>query len=370
MARVKSWIARFQASHAWRAWQWGLERRGAVMAGGIAFAGLFSVFGALLAGFSLLGLALGNDGDLYDGVVGAVDQALPGLLDVPAGDGVVDPADVVRSDLVTWTGGIAFATALFAGLGWLDALRMAIRSMFDLPWLQKNIVVKKLGDAVVLATVGLSLVASALVSLLIGSAASWLLRLAGLEGGPVATLVLRLAALGVVVALDVVILVVILRLLAGVRLPWARLRGGVLIGALAMAALTQAAGLLAGSAASRNPLLATGAALVGLLVMLNLVSRVMLYACAWIAVGVVPDPEVALGNERVSLHKDVDGARPPGTSSVIRPRPTSQRPTSQRATDRTTLAAGVVLGAVGLAAARVLGGGLRSVVSLVRGDGG
>ncbi len=362
VAGAKALVAKVQSSHPWRAWQWNLERRGSVMAGGIAFAGLFSVFGALLAGFSLLGLALGNDGDLYDSVVGTVDQALPGLLDVPAGDGVVDPADVVQSDLVTWTGGIAFATALFAGLGWLDALRMAIRVMFDLPWLQKNVVVKKLGDAVVLATVGLSLVASALVSLLIGSAASWLLRLVGVEDGPVATLVLRLAALGVVVALDVVILVVILRLLAGVRLPWARLRGGVLIGALAMAALTQGAGLLAGSAASRNPLLATGAALVGLLLILNLVSRVMLYACAWIAVDVVPDPV----HERVDLRKAVRSGRPAAQSPAHRSEPTS----SQRATDRTTLAAGVVLGAVGLATARVLGRGLRSVVSLVRGAGG
>ena len=223
---MKDLLARLQRTHAWRAWQAYGKRRGPILAGGIAYAGLFSVFGAVVAGFSVFGLVLGSNGPLFDAVVRAVDDSLPGLLDVPAGDGVIEPSSLVDPNLVSWTGAIAFLTAVLAGLGWLDALREGVRAMAGLPPLEQNVVKAKLVDVGVLATLGLAVLASAVLSIGTGSAASWLLQQVGLEGGPVASAVLRVAAFLVVAAADALILVVVYRLLAGLHLPWVRMRRG------------------------------------------------------------------------------------------------------------------------------------------------
>jgi membrane protein len=360
---VKDLLARLQRTHAWRAWQAYGKRRGPILAGGIAYAGLFSVFGAVVAGFSVFGLVLGSNGPLFDAVVRAVDDSLPGLLDVPAGDGVIEPSSLVDPNLVSWTGAIAFLTAVLAGLGWLDALREGVRAMAGLPPLEQNVVKAKLVDVGVLATLGLAVLASAVLSIGTGSAASWLLQQVGLEGGPVATTVLRVAAFLVVAAADALILVVVYRLLAGLHLPWVRMRPAVVGGGLALALLTHLSGLLVGSAGSRNPLLATGAVLVGLLVLLNLVSRVMLLAACWMVT--LEDPAKVLDQgppEAIDLTKD--DLRPSQRAARL----ASAQPTyGQRAADRTTLAAGVVLGAAAVVTGRVLRRGAASIVDLVRG---
>lgn len=358
--------ARFQRSHAWRTWQLYGRRRGPVLAGGIAYAGLFSVFGAVVAGFAVFGLVLGSNGPLFDAVVSAVDDTLPGLLDVPAGDGVIEPASLVDPDLVSWAGAVAFLTAVFAGLGWLDALREGVRAMFAMPPIEQNVVKAKLADLLVLATLGLTLLTSAVLSIGTGSAASWLLQQVGLEGGPVGSVALRVLAVVVVAAVDTVVLVVVFRLLAGLHLPWVRMRGAAIGGGVVLAVLTQLSGVLIGSAGSRNALFATGAVLVGLLIVLNLVSRVMLVSACWMVV--YDDPDAVREHvvpEPVDLVKSDDHLRTadprkrtfgPGPAPVV----------SQRAADRTSVAAGVVLGAGAVVVARVLRGAASSAVDLLR----
>jgi membrane protein len=358
--------ARLQRSHAWRTWQLYGSRRGPVLAGGIAYAGLFSVFGAVVAGFSVFGLVLGANGPLFDAVVSAVDDTLPGLLDVPAGDGVIEPASLVDPNLVSWTGAIAFLTAVFAGLGWLDALREGVRAMFAMPPVEQNVVRAKLVDVLVLATLGLAVLTSAVLSIGTGSAASWLLQQVGMEGGPVGTVALRLVAFAVVATADALILLVVFRLLAGLHLPWIRMRGAAIGGGVALAAITHLSGLLIGSAGSRNALLATGAVLVGLLIVLNLVSRVILVAACWMVVYDDPDAVLEHGPpEPVDLVKSdayLRAADPRKRTFGPGPEPT----VSQRAADRTSVAAGVVLGATAVVVARVLGRATTSAFGLLR----
>ena len=200
---MKDLIARFLRSHAWRAWQL-RQRRGPVLAGGIAYAGLFSVFGAVVAGFAVFGLVLGSNGALFDAVVSAVDDTLPGLLDVPAGDGVIEPSSLVDPNLVSW------ARCDRLRHRGVRRPRLAGRAARGRPVdardgpLQQNVVKTKLVDVGVLATLGLAILASAVVSIGTGSAGSYLLRLIGLEGGPIATVTLRLGAVVVVAAADAV----------------------------------------------------------------------------------------------------------------------------------------------------------------------
>ncbi len=103
--------------------------------------------------------------------------------------------------------------------------------------------------------------------------------------------------------------------------------------------------------------------LVGLLVLLNLVSRVMLLAACWMVT--LEDPAKTLDHgppEAIDLTKDEP--RPSQRAARL----ASAQPTyGQRAADRTTLAAGVVLGAAAVVTGRVLRRGASSLVDLVRG---
>ena len=55
------------------------DHRGNLLAGGIAYAAFFSVFAAVVAGFSVFGLLLANS-PLFDDTMDAVNDRLPGLL--------------------------------------------------------------------------------------------------------------------------------------------------------------------------------------------------------------------------------------------------------------------------------------------------
>lgn len=363
-------LARFFATHLWRTWDNHSQRRGAVLASGMAYAALFSVFGALATGFSLFALVLGSNTGLYNEVVAAVDSALPGLLDVGSDGGAVSPRDLVQSNALSVTGAVAFAATIYAGLGWLDAAREGIRAMFDIRTLPGNIAVKKVRDLGVMLTLGLVLVLSAVLSLVVGAAADPVLRVVGLDGSPAAAAILWVLSLLVVLVVDVLVFVVLFRLLSGLDLSLRDLRTGVLIGAVGLGILQRVAGLLLGQTGSGNPLLATGAVLVGLLVWLNLASRVTLLAASWVATTV---------HERgVSLLKSPDAAAVGGPSHAVygsSGRPVALGPRelvmpnfSRRAADRTTFAAGVVLGGLLLGAARVVLTGAATAVRAVVGS--
>jgi membrane protein len=362
-------LARFFATHLWRTWDNHGQRRGAVLASGMAYAALFSVFGALATGFSVFALVLGSNTGLYNQVVAAVDAALPGLLDVGSDGGAITPRDLVQSNALSWTGAVAFAATIYAGLGWLDAAREGIRAMFDVRTLPLNIVFKKIRDLGVMLTLGLVLVLSAVLSLAVGAAADPLLRLVGLDGSPVAAAILWVLSLLVVLLVDVLVFVVLFRLLSGLDLSLRDLRTGVIIGAVGLGILQRVAGQLLGMTGNGNPLLATGAVLVGLLVWLNLVSRVTLLAASWVA--------TTVHEKGVSLVKTADAAAVGGPAHAVygsagRPVTLGPRelvmPTfSTRAADRTTFAAGIVLGGVLLGAARVVVTGAATAVRAVTG---
>lgn len=361
-----SLLTRLKERHAWRTWDNYTQRRGNVLAAGMAFIGLFSVFGALATGFSLFARLLGGNTALYLRVVNAVDEALPGLLDVGPDGGTISPRDLVQSTALSWAGVVAFLATLFAGLAWLDATREGIRQMFDCELLTGNIVVKKVRDTGVLATLGVVVVTSAVLSLAVGAAAGALLGLVGLEGSAVSGAILWVLSIVVVFLIDALTLVVLFRLLSGLQLPWSDLRTGILVGALGLGVLKRLAGELLGSAGRGNPLLATGAVVVGLLVWLNLVSRLTLLTASWVAT-TVHEREPALQPQAATAHRHaVVGAS--GRAIELGPREPLMPTFGQRSADRTVLAAGVVLGGLGVAALRIVGSGAATVVRSLRGD--
>ena len=359
MSALKALWARLTATHAWRSWQRYGQARGAILAGGITYLGFFSMIPALILGFTVFGFVLRSQPDLFDRVVASISQTLPGIVkDAAHPTGLVDATNPPTPNALTVTGAISVVTLLLGGLGWLDALREGVRAVFDQPPLKVNPVKGKLLDLAVLATLGLAVLASGVLSTVVNAAGPWLLGLVRVkESSALSTVALSAAAVVVVFAVDVVIMLVVLRLLSGVELPRADLLQGAVVGALGLGVLKLASGLLLKSAANK-PLLASFAIIIGLLLLINLISRIILLAAAWAA---------TTAHERGHLAgADAAGAGP-AHDAPLGPREASIPTFGQRSADRVAVAAGAVIGVSAALGVRTARRGLHAAVAAVRG---
>jgi membrane protein len=93
---------------------------------------------------------------------------------------------------------------------------------------------------------------------------------------------LRGVVIFVVFVIDAVTLALMIRLLSGVAIPYRFLWRGALLGGLALGAMKLAGSALLGGA-SKNPLFASFAVFIGLLIWFNLMCRVYLLTAEWIA---------------------------------------------------------------------------------------
>lgn len=255
------------------------ERRGAMLADSVTYRSLFSIFAGVLLGFSVAALWLAGNPDAWQALIDAVNRAVPGL---------VGPDGLISVDAISAPAGLSIAGAISAvgligaAIGAIGSLRTAIRAMCDettddVPfWL---VMLRNLALAV---GVGGALLASAVATMLgtagLGMVAGWF----GLGAhDPLITWGSRTLAIVVTFLLDAVAIAVVFRVLSGIKASAKALWTGALLGAVGLTVLQQLSGLFVGGATS-NPLLATFASLIALLVWINLSSQVILIACAYI----------------------------------------------------------------------------------------
>lgn len=259
--------------------------RGPILAAGLAYQAIFAVFAAIWIGFSITGAIVSEDLGLRTTVIRMLADAVPGLIDTGANGGAIDPDDLLDTGAFSWTGAIALIGLLVTALGWLASARNAVRVLFDLPQASGNVVVQRLRDLGLAAGFGALLIVSAVLSVAGTQATDLVLGTIGLRESVLVIVLSRAVSLGVMFLLDAVVLAALFRVLAGLRIPFVRLRTGALLGAVGLGALKVLGGALLGGATS-NPLLASFAVIIGLLIFFNLVCQVILTAAAWIAVGV------------------------------------------------------------------------------------
>jgi membrane protein len=358
MSRARALVARAKRTHAYRAWDRYTGARGDVLAGGVAYLAFFSIIPALILGFTVFGFVLRGQPDLFDRVVGAISDTLPGIVkDAGHPHGLIDASRPPTPNALTIAGAISLVTLLLSGLGWLAALRQSVRAVFGRPRFTAGFLRGKLRDLVVMVTLGLAFVLSGVFSTGVSSAARWLLEQAGIGTGSfVGGLLLRAAAVVVVFGIDVLLMLIVFRLLSGVRLPVEDLLQGAAVGAFGLGVLKLASGLLLASAA-KKPVIGAFAVVVGLLVLLNLISRVMLLAAAWAA---------SMAQDRGRLDPAGPGPSAPAMAA-LGPREAVLPAFGQRSADRTTLAAGAVLGLGAALVVTTARRGVRAAVSAVRG---
>ena len=264
--------------HLVRAYDRNSEVVGGQLAAAVTYYGFLSFFPLLALAFSMIGYVTDIYPSAQDAVTEAVEGAFPSL--VGSGEGQINIQQVI--DAKAGAGLVGLLGMLYAGLGWLDALRNSLRRVFGTDDVELGLVKKKLVDVLVLAMLGTSLLASLAVSSLATAVTTWTLELIGLGDSLVATVLLRMLAVTLAVAVDVVIFAILLSRLSGARLPWRRVRSGALLGAVGFEVLKLLGTFLVGRTTD-NPLYATFGVVVGLLVWINLVCKLVVFAGAWTA---------------------------------------------------------------------------------------
>ena len=370
MERVKALWVSLQRTRLWHAWKRYGDSRGNLLAGGIAYFAFFSLFPVMALAFTIFGVLLQDNPQWLDQIRDYLNQTLPGF--IKKGDKGLIPLEAPGGAALTLTGLVGLAGLLYAGLGWLGALRDGIRTVFGAEGAPGNAIMAKLRDLGVLVLLGLAIVVSAAVTGVASALTGWIADAIGLGGQQ---WLLRGIAIVIGAALDGLVVLVMLRLLSGVDVPWRGLVGGAIVGGVGLTVLKLlGTTLIAGT--TRNPLFASIALVVGLLAWLNFMSRIVLLSAAWSANSLeaealadlnegqrtklvegpevpvsaaldptVPDP-VWLGVPPESavpatgvVHEDGVGRH---TDQVVAPR-------AKRADDRLNLALGAALGASGAA---------------------
>ena len=352
---MKRLVARFRASKPWRAWKRYSDVRGNILAAGVGYFAFFSIFPAVALAFTVFGFVLRGHPELLHSIADNLNANLPGFVkDAQHPQGLI-PIQTPRAAALTITGVIAFVSLVLAGMGWLGAVREGIRAVFGVQGSAGNLVTTKLRDLSVLFTLGLGIALSAVLTSVVGAAAGWIAERIGMSGQG---WILILAGLAVSVLADTGLMMLLLRVLSGVPVHSRDLSQGALVGGVGFSLLKLSATTLL-PRVTANPLFASIAIVIGLLFWLNLIARLTLISAAWAA------------NDIDEFHGDELPALAQGTGTVAIPGSTAARGVSlptfgARSADRTTLAAGAVLGAAGVVAAGALLRGIRSVVGLTQ----
>lgn len=244
------------------------------LAAAVTFFGFLSFFPLVALALAVAGYVVVIDPHAKAQVVDALKSQLPGLV----GKGGIDVDSIAGAR--AGAGLLGLVGLLFAGLGWVDALRQSLRTIWHHNVKAGNFVKKKIADVIVLVGLGAAILLSLAVTGLGTSATTWLLDLVGLSEGLVANALLKVIAVGLAIVADVVLFLFLLVRLPRIETPLRRVVKGALFAAVGFEIL-KIVGSLYISHTTHNPIYGTFAVVVGLLVWINLVSRFFLFAAAW-----------------------------------------------------------------------------------------
>lgn len=287
MTAARRLWGRLKATRGMRAWSRFSDVRGGVLAAGVAYFAFFSVFPGVALVLAVLGRFAASDPVLYAQILDSLNTVLPGFIRTAQNPEGVIAVSLPSTVALTWTGAIAAVSLVLSGAGWLGALRDGLRAVFGAPGSGGNAVTARLRDLAVLVALGLLVLVSVGLSSVVTSAAdsvaSWL-------GSAVPAAALTVLGLGVGALAHTATMVVLLRVLADVALPWRATWSGAVLGGLALSVMTYFGGQLV-ALGVRNPVFGALVGVVGLLFWLNLVAKVVLVSAAFAAVGLASADE-------------------------------------------------------------------------------
>lgn len=215
---------------------------------------------------------------IYPGVTDqvrhALDSSFPGLFG-PRGININEIASAKAG-----AGILGLVGLLYSGLGWIDALRDALRSVWHQNVLAGNFIAKKVTDIGLMIGLGVTLLVSIAISGLATAVTTQLLSLVGLADYTLARGFLTVFAIAVAVVTDLAFFLFVFTRLPKVKTPWRQVIKGAVFAAVGFEIL-KLVGTYLISRTTHNTLYGPFAIIVGLLVWINLVARYTLLAAAW-----------------------------------------------------------------------------------------
>jgi membrane protein len=278
-----------QRTLAWfpvRVWRNFLQHDGFILAAGVSYQSLFAGFAALYVVFAIAGLWLGDSVSAANELIRIINNFIPGLI---AEDGVIKPTqvqDIVsqNTDTLTVTGVIALGTLVWTAISAISYARRAVRGVFGIPPDRRNYFWLKSLDLIAALVFGVGLFLGTVLVTFGTWALQFTFDLIGLSDSSTASLVtVRLVTVLALVLVNVLLLAGLFRFLTGTKLTWRRIMPGAVLGASATTVLQLGFGLFIAYTPS-NPLLATFAVAIILLLWFRLIGIVLLVAASWIAV--------------------------------------------------------------------------------------
>ncbi|HZU92679.1 MAG TPA: YihY/virulence factor BrkB family protein, partial [Microbacterium sp.] len=271
-----------------RVWRNFSYNNGFLLSAGMSYYVLFALFALLYVAFAGAGLWLGASEAAIDALVRLMNTYIPGL--IGTGDyGLVSVDDVTEiakssGSLLGATGVIALGVAMWTAVGAVTFARRAVRDLFGLAYDTRSYWLLKARDFFSAIVFGGAMLIGAVLSW----AGVWALEqfyhlLGWSTGSWPFNLTVRLLSIGVAFGLDAGALALLVRFLTGTNLRWRYIWPGALLGGGAMVVLQLGAGLLL-SRVPGNPLLASFAVIVGLLLWCRWLAIVVLMAASFIAV--------------------------------------------------------------------------------------
>lgn len=271
-----------------RVWRNFSYSNGFLLSAGMSYYVLFALFALLYVAFAGAGLWLGASDAAIGALVRLMNTYIPGLIGTD-GEGLVSVDDVTEiakssGGVLGVTGAIALGVALWTAVGAVTFTRRAVRDLFGLPFDARSYWLLKARDFFSAIVFGGAMLVGAVVSWAGVWALEQLYHLLGWSTGSWPfDLSVRLLSVVVAFALDAAALALLVRFLTGTVLRWRYIWPGALLGGGAMVILQLGAGLLL-SRVPGNPLLASFAVIVGLLLWCRWLAIVVLIAASFIAV--------------------------------------------------------------------------------------
>jgi membrane protein len=251
------------------------EADGGRLAAAVTYYAFFATFALGLLGFATFGFVLDNPAVLRS-VQHYVAENVPRL-------------DVQTLRNARGTAGIiAFIGLPITGWFWVDVLRSSIRRIWRLPEYPGNLVLRVLVDLLVLAGLGVLLAASLSVAYVTTIAANRLVEAANTDATP-ARWLLATVSLLLGIGVNTALASGMLTGLPRVRMPLRRVLGPALLVAVGLE-LLKTLGRLYVQRTEANPTYQLVAGSVGLLVFLNAVNQMVLFAAALTATSTTGRP--------------------------------------------------------------------------------
>ena len=267
--RVIRSLDRFQQRHGWAGFPYAVVKKfgddqAGYLAALIAYYGFFSIFPLLLVLVSVLGIVLANDPELRQRVIDSVLAQFP----------IVGPT--IGSEIEAITGNVAalvigILTALWAGLGVVQAGQNAMNQIWDVPKKDRpNFFISRLRSLILLVTLGVIILASTFLS-----------GLATARGDPWLG---RAWAIALSLLFNLALFLIVYRVLTRLNLRWRDVLPGAVIAAVLWTALQALGGLYVTRVVrDASNVYGTFAIVIGLLVWIYLGAQLTLY-CAEINV--------------------------------------------------------------------------------------